>query len=103
GPVTAGSRPATPTPTRQEQRALTDTAAILASFVPPPGAVRLSRAPGGVGGVLDHADGYPGAVHLIDEGAWWRVSGTPMGVLDYATAHLPARFPLGATSWGAIP
>jgi hypothetical protein len=103
GPVPAGSRPATPSPAQQEQRARTDTAAILASFAPPPGAVRLSRAPGGVGGVLDHADGYPSAGHLIDAGAWWQVPGTPMSVLSYAKAHLPARFKPAGESWGAIP
>ncbi len=99
----ASSRPATPTLARQEQQARTDTAAVLASFAPPPGAVRLSRAPGGVGRVLDYAEGYPGVVHLIDDAAWWRVPGTPLGVLAYAKAHLPARFKLRGTSWGAIP
>src|SRR5438067_7837352 len=103
GQAPASSRPATPSLAEQEQRARTDTAAILASFVPPPGAVRLPRAPGGVGGVLDQADGYPMALHLIDDRAWWRVPGVPMGVLDYAKAHLPARFKLTAMSWGAIP
>jgi hypothetical protein len=103
GQVPVGSRAATPSPAQQERRARADTAAILASFTPPPGAVRLSQAPGGVGGVLDHADGYPMALHLIDEGAWWRVPATPMGVLDYARAHLPARFKLQGMSWGAIP
>lgn len=99
----SGSPSATPSLARQEQQARADTAAILASFRPPPGAVRLSRPPGGVGGVLDHAEGYPGALHLVDDAAWWRVPGGPLGVLDYEKAHLPSRFRLGGQSWGAIP
>jgi hypothetical protein len=98
-----GQAPATSSLAQQEQRARTDTAAILASFAPPPGAVRLTRAPGDVGGVLDHAEGYPGALHLVDDAAWWRVPGGPLGVLDYEKAHLPARFKPGGVSWGAIP
>ena len=103
GQAPASSRPATPSLAQQEQRARTDAAAILASFTPPPGAVRLSRPPGQVGGVLDHAEGYPGVDHLVDDGAWWRVPGTPLGVLGYVKGHLPARFKLGWMSWGAIP
>jgi len=53
--------------------------------------------------VLDHAEGYPGVSHLIDDVAWWRAPGAPMAALDYVKAHLPGRFkPLGE-SFGAIP
>jgi hypothetical protein len=61
---------------------------------------RISR---DVGGVLDHPEAYPDGSDLVDDAAWWRVPGGPMSVLDYAKAHLPARFKLDAESFGAIP
>jgi hypothetical protein len=99
----AGSGHAATASLAQPQRAKADAAAILAAFVPPPGAVRLPHPPGGVGGVLSQPDGTPSFQHLIDDAAWWQVPGTPLAALTYAKAHLPGRFTLNGESWGAIP
>jgi len=80
---------ATPSP---RQRAEADAAAIRASFVPPPGARRLTAAPGAGGGVLKQPVQIPGTPDLVDDTSWWQAPGQPTAVLAWEKAHLPSRF-----------
>lgn len=88
GPSSASS----PTPSASaspQQRANADAASILASFVPPPGAVRLPAAPGGLRTPLGV---MRGASDVVRDTAFWRVSGSPQTVLNWEKTHLPGRF-----------
>ncbi len=73
------------------QRAEADATAILASFVPPAGARRLTAAPGAGGGALRQPIQVPGG-NLVDDVSWWLAPGPPEAVLAWEQAHLPARF-----------
>jgi hypothetical protein len=96
GTPSPGARPAgTP-----QQRAVTDAAAILASFVPPPGARRLPSAPDADGGTLKSASSVPGASTLVDDVSWWRVPGRPEAVLAWEQGRLPRRFVPAGTGYG---
>ena len=75
-----------------EQRAVTDANALLASFVVPPGARRLSGAPTVIGGVLEHPEQVPGTPDLADKSGWWLAAGAPRQVLGWEAAHMPHRF-----------
>jgi hypothetical protein len=78
-----------------EQQARNDAAAMLAAFVPPPGATRLSKPPGGVGGKLSHPEGYPSDPDVVYAATLWQIPGmTPKQVLAWEKAHLPSRFKL---------
>ncbi len=88
-PATAPSKPA---PLSHRQRAEADAAAIRASFVPPPGARRLTAAPGYAGGALKQPVQTPGTPDLVDDASWWLVPGQPQAVLAWERAHLPRRF-----------
>src|SRR5215469_4890120 len=76
-PSPASPSPASPSPASPSraatprQRAVSDAAAILASFVAPPGARRLPAAPALDGGVLKSASDYPVSSALIDDTSWW--------------------------------
>ena len=83
-----------------QQRAVSDAAAILASFVAPPGARRLPAAPAIAGGVLKSASDYPVSTALIDDTSWWLTAGQPQAVLAWEQAHLPHRFTLGDADFG---
>jgi len=76
-----------------QARARADAAAILAAFVPPPGASRLGTAPAAAGGVLRQpVFSEPGPDH-VDDAGWWRVPGqSPQQVLGWEKAHLPRQF-----------
>ena len=77
---------------------------VLAAFVPPPGATRLSSAPGGVGGRLNGPEFTPGDPDVVDDGAWWTVPGlTPLQVLAWEQAHLPHQFTRSMVSGAAAP
>ncbi len=86
-PAAPSSRPAS-----NQQRASADAAAILASFVPPPGARRLAAAPAADAGMLRQPMQTPGAFHLIDKASWWQAPGQPRQVLGWERSHLPRRF-----------
>ena len=78
-----------------QQQARADAAAILASFVPPPGARKLASAPGADGGVLGHPQMQPQTPDLIDDVAWWQVPGQdPQAVLSWEASHVSRRFTL---------
>ncbi|MBO0803201.1 MAG: hypothetical protein J2P25_09025, partial [Nocardiopsaceae bacterium] len=71
------------------------------SFVPPPGAKRLSAAPGADGGVLHRPAGIPRTPDVVDDASWWHVPQSPKAVLAWEKAHLPKRFkPTGSGTMG---
>ncbi len=74
------------------QRAEADAAAIRASFVPPPGARRLTAAPDAGEGVLKQPVSAPETPDLVDAASWWLAPGQPTAVLAWEKAHLPRRF-----------
>ncbi len=74
------------------QRAEADAAAIRASFLPPPGARRLSAAPGAAEGVLKRPVSEPETPNMVDAASWWLAPGRPGAVLAWEKAHLPRRF-----------
>jgi hypothetical protein len=93
-PVTARSAAVTP-----KQRATADAASILASFVPPAGAGRLSGASAAspAGSALKAPLAVLDPANVVDQVSWWRVSGTPQTVLAWEKAHLPSRFTAAGT------
>jgi hypothetical protein len=76
------------------QRAVTDAAAILRAFVPPPGARRLAKAPAPPDGLA----GYPGSISTaqVEDVSWWRAPGTPDAVLAWEQSQLPSGFSLAS-------
>jgi len=83
------------------QLAEADAAAILASFVPPPGARKLAAAPDAAAGVLGHMQLTPETPDLVDDPAWWQVPGqAPQAVLSWEASHVPRRF--SASSSGGV-
>jgi predicted small secreted protein len=83
-----------------QQQAKADAAAMLAAFVPPPGAKRLSSAPTGSGGVLKHKAFTVGVADQLDDVSFWRVPASAASVLAFEKAHLPRPFTLG--QWGGV-
>ena len=71
--------------------------------MPPPGAKRLARPPGGVEGKLDHNQFMPGDPDFVDVASLWQVKGSPLRVLAWEKAHLPGRFTVSMTSGEAAP
>jgi hypothetical protein len=88
GQATATST-AGPTP---KQRAETDATSILASFVVPPGAVKLPSAPSVGNGVLKRPDGFLDTPDLVDDAAWWEAPGVPQVLLAWEKSRLPRQF-----------
>jgi hypothetical protein len=83
--------------TSSRQRAEADVAAILALFVPPPGARKLAAAPGASGGVLSQMQLKPVTPDLVDDAGWWRVPDrAPQAVLSWEASHVPRRLAPGA-------
>ena len=79
---------------------MSDAAAILASFVAPPGARRLSAAPALDGGVLKNASDFPVSTALVDDTSWWLTAGQPQAVLAWEKARLPHQFAPGDSTFG---
>jgi len=102
GPVTpAASRSSSPRPAATpRQRAAADAAAILASFVTPPGARRLPAAPALDGGVLKTASDFPVSTALVDDTSWWLAPGQPQALLTWEKARLPRQFAPGDATFG---
>jgi hypothetical protein len=100
GTATAGTRGGTPVRIladqglAPQQQAKADAAAMLAAFTPPPGAKRLSSAPGGSGGVLKHQAFTSGIEDQLDDVSFWRVPAAAGSVLNFEKAHLPRQFTL---------
>jgi hypothetical protein len=86
--------------TNPQQQARADAAAMLAAFVPPPGATRLSSAPAGSGGILKHKAFTVGINDQLDDASFWRVPGPAGSVLAFEKAHLPRQFTL--SQWGSV-
>ena len=81
------------------QQAQARSAALLTAFAPPPGARRLTAAPGVSGGLLRHPAQNLGP-YLASSTAWWSVPQDASAVLDYESTHLPRGFKAGA--YGAV-
>ena len=73
---------------------------MLAAFVPPPGAKRLSSVPDGSGGILKHKAFTVGVADQLDDVSFWRVPASAESVLAFEKAHLPRQFTL--TRWGSV-
>src|SRR5262245_36485725 len=81
-----------------QARAKADAAAILAAFVPPPGASRLGSAPMAGGGALGQPAFRESTPDIVDDAGWWRVPGlSPQGVIAWEKAHLPRQFTLSGS------
>ena len=91
---------ATTTGGTPEQRAEADAAALLASFVPPPGATRLPKAPDIPGGYLKTPITYLGDGFQVDGTTFWQAPGAPQAVLNWEIAHISHRFSLGDADFG---
>lgn len=86
------------------QQAKAEAAAILAAFIPPPGAQRLAAPPGGVGGKLDNPIFMSGDPDTVYSASIWKAPGmSPLQVLTWEKAHLPGRFRLTLTGGEAAP
>jgi len=84
--VLAAARETSPQPT-PPQRAVADAARLLASFVPPPDAARMTRSPVSL---LATAPSEPLSANVVIRAGWWRVAGRPQAVLAWIKAHPPA-------------
>lgn len=89
------------------QRAVADAAGILTAFVPPPGALRLPKAPGTDGGLLKFPSSSVVSIALVDDASFWLAPGQPQALLAWEQAHLPRRFTpqdegFGSASWRAF-
>jgi hypothetical protein len=85
------------------QRAAADARAILSSFVPPPGAVRLASKPqlasGGTMGMDSTAQ--------VDVAGYWRVAGQPTALLAWEQSHISRGYSrqdvlMGPVSWDTV-
>lgn len=92
GPAAPAAKAASP-----QQRAGTDAASILSSFVPPQGAVRLTSAPGKT---LSAPVALRGGENIVQKTSYWKVKGSPQAVLAWEKAHLPRKFT--ATGGGTV-
>jgi hypothetical protein len=90
--ATAGQTP--------KQRAEAEAAALLGSFVPPPGAARLPKAPEIAGGYLKTPITYLGDAYQVDGTTFWQAPGAPQAVLNWEIAHISHRFSLGDADFG---
>jgi hypothetical protein len=79
-----------------KQRAEADVAAILASFVPPPGATRLYTAPSSLKSPITSL----GDAFQANGVTFWKAPGEPKAVLAWETAHLPKRYTAGDADFG---
>jgi hypothetical protein len=86
-----------------KQRAAADAKAILSSFVPPPGAIRLAAKPqlpgGGTMGMNSTAQ--------VDVVGYWRVAGQPAVLLAWEQAHISRGYSrqdvlMGPVSWDTV-
>jgi hypothetical protein len=86
------------------RQAKAEAAAILAAFIPPPGAQRLAAPPGGVGGKLDNPIFMSGDPDTVYSASLWKVQGmSPLQVLTWEKAHLPDRYRLTLVGGEAAP
>ena len=100
GPADPGgtANPASPGgPARTpKQRAEADAAAILGSFVPPPGATRLRTAPSALKSpITSLGDGFQ-----ANGVTFWTAPGEPKAALAWVAAHLPKKYTAGDADFG---
>jgi hypothetical protein len=88
---------AAPTTGSPRQRAVADAAHIIASFPPPPGAVRSARTTSPM--LAAPCEGPAATPDVVTTTQWWTAPGQPTAVLAWVRAHIPARFSLGG--WGS--
>ena len=74
------------------QSAEVDAAAILKSFVVPPGGRPLAKPPSLIGGPHQTPRLADGQIFSVDEVSFWEAPGDPQAVLAWERAHLPSRF-----------
>jgi hypothetical protein len=98
-PAATGQTSGTP-----KQRATADARSILREFVPPPGAVRLTKPPklpeGSATMILDSAT-------AVDEVGYWRVPGAPTVLQAWEKAHISRSFSrqdviIGPPDWNTV-
>lgn len=92
---TASSAAQTP-----KQRAEADAAMLLASFVLPPGAVRLAKPPDVPGGYLKTPITFLGDAYQVDSTTFWEAPGNPHTLLNWEISHISHRFSLGDADFG---
>jgi hypothetical protein len=100
---TASPARTSPPAVSPQRRAAADAAAIRASFVPPPGARRLTAAPSVAGGTLKQPAQVPQTPALVDDASWWQAPGQPQAVLAWEQAHLPRSFTSAGSGSGSGP
>jgi hypothetical protein len=90
-----------PTPGQApKQRAEADAAAILTSFVVPPGGRRLARPPKLPGDLLASPESILVSTSAVDKVTFWEAPGQPQAVLAWEQARLLPRFTLGDADFG---
>jgi hypothetical protein len=83
------------------QRAEAAAAALLAEFVPPPGARRLAEPPDLPGGWEQHPQSSLVSNSMVDEAAFWEAPGDPQHLLSWEQARLTGkRFTPGDADFG---
>lgn len=83
------------------QRAQAAAAALLAEFVPPPGARRLAGPPDLPGGWEQHPQSVLMSNSMVDEAAFWQAPGGPQSLLSWEQARLTGkRLALGDADFG---
>ena len=90
-----------------EQRAAASAKAILSSFVPPPGAIRLARQPELPGGWARYPAMGMNATPQTDTVGYWRAAGQPTALLAWEKAHISRRYSrqdviVGPPSWDTV-
>ncbi len=93
-----------PTP---KQRAAADAKAILSSFVPPPGAVRLAKQPQLPGDWGNYPTMGMNSTTQADAVGYWRVAGQPTALLAWEKAHISGSYSrqdviIGPPSWDTV-
>lgn len=83
-----------------KQRATADVAAMLRSFVPPPGARQLAAPPAAPGGYLKTPITFLGDATQAHGVTFWEAPGDPQGLIAWEKAHIAKRFTLGDADFG---
>lgn len=99
--ATASAAPTASQALSPQQRAVQDADSMLASFVLPPGAVKLPGAPAAGGGVLRQPASQPSTPTLVQKTAWYQVPGAPQSVLAWEREHLSKRYSTFGTGSGS--
>jgi hypothetical protein len=98
-PSAPAASPAAGQSARQQAEAAA--AALLAGFVPPPGARRLAGPPDLPGGLEQHPQSSLVSNSMVNEAAFWEAPGDPQSLLSWEQARLTGkRFALGDTDFG---